>query len=126
MFLGRNLNKEIIVQKLCAVCHTRIDSLDLHFISRDLSIVCVKCHDKFSSEDLNLIIKIFKDFGGYFGQDKEKAVPVKNLIKQFLSEMKGKCNINELNLQLLHKSLLYGISPQEHLRYLRIILDHFF
>ncbi len=126
MQLGQEFNKIKTTQKFCAICNTNIDTMSQFFTDGEFGIICKKCHDKFPEDDIKLMINLFRIHGGYFGQEKSDFISVKSLIKRFFSEIHGKFNIKELNIRILHKSLLYGISPKDHLENLKIIMDEFF
>lgn len=104
---------------VCSICRQQIkDRATFCQIGVNYGITCVQCYRKFSAENLELIANLFMAFGGYFGQFKRSEFSVLRILKAIhedllpIYEEKG---IEELNIRMLHRALLHGISPQEYI-----------
>ena len=67
----------------------------------------------------------FMAYGGYFGCNKDDNFSIQKVIEELIEEIKSKkerVNLNELNIKILHKSLLYGITPQQYVKKLKKFL----
>lgn len=68
---------------------------------------------------------LFIAFGGYFGKFKYPNVSIENVLKELIEEIKIKKNkigFHELNVKMMHKVLLHGISPQDYIKKLETII----
>ncbi len=111
----------------CGICRSEIKKgaqifqEGLHF-----GIVCSQCHDNTSKEDLELMANMFLAYGGYFGKLKDPRFSIGAILKDLLKENKvdKKCaSIDELNIKLLHSALLHGLTPQQFIRGLEILIN---
>jgi len=111
----------------CSICRHEIkDRATLCQTGVNYGIVCVECYQKFSSEDLELMANLFIAFGGYFGQYQRSEFSILRILKAIhmdllpVYEEKG---IEELNIRMLHRALLHGISPEEYIESLELVFE---
>ena len=125
MQIQENTNKKSRADKKCAICNVMIDLSTRYHTTNSFCIVCEQCYSGFSKNDINLMVDIFRIYGGYFGKLKNKLnYSRKEMIDDFFYQVQEKgISIKDLNIQVLHKSLLHGIGPKEHLQTLRCILN---
>jgi len=93
----------------------------LHF-----GIVCSQCHNNISKEDLELMANMFLAYGGYFGKLKDPRFSIGAILKDLLKENKVDktcASIDELNIKLLHRALIHGLTPQQFIRGLEILIN---
>jgi hypothetical protein len=112
----------------CAVCRINIDNKTKTYQSRTtFSVVCHNCNKKFSNEDIELMLNLFLAYGGYFGQFKDNKgdkYSIKTVIEDTLRNFKRRnLNFDELNMRLLHIVLLYGFTPSEYIKNLKLLLE---
>ncbi len=103
----------------CGVCQKDIEEHEI--IYQDVThfrVVCSTCNDLFTKEDLELVINIFLSHEGFFGKLKPTASKhdLKGLIIEY--EKRSKLNVEEMNILLLHKALLYEITPKQFIKQL--------
>ncbi len=110
----------------CAICRNEIaDYKNVYPAGLNFGLVCKDCYKKFSEDDIDLMINMFIAYGGYFGKKQGSVFSLKILLNEFINKIKkekGILNLKELNIKLLHKALLYGITPQEFIDNLDKIL----
>jgi len=107
----------------CALCRKDIeDNTYIYQLGLNYSLVCDSCFQRFSKEDIELMTNFFLAFGGYFGSLKDEHFSIQKVLDELIEEIQAKkerLNLNELNIKILHKSLLYGITPQQYVRKLK-------
>ena len=112
---------------LCSVCRAPIQGdTNIHQSSFSLSVVCDDCYGEFAKDDVEMMLNMFLAYGGYFGKFKESDITVQSLLSRLLGEIKaekGRVEIKELNIRLMHKALLYGISPSDFVGQLSRFVD---
>ncbi len=97
----------------CAICHNDIKEHNhLYQSERNKSIVCPRCWKLFSKEDIELIIDLFFAYGGYFGKNHSSDFSLNEILKDLIQEPENKYDLEVLNIKLLHKALLCGITPE--------------
>jgi hypothetical protein len=110
----------------CGICRAEIrrDAIifqeGLHY-----GIVCSKCHDSTSKEDLELMANMFLAYGGYFGKLKDPDFSIGEILKELLKENDvntKNASLEDLNVRLLHCALLHGLTPQQFIRGLEILI----
>ncbi len=111
----------------CGICHGEIvDRAQIYQAGINLGVVCSECYKHFSAEDLEMMANMFIAYGGYFGKLKNSDFSlVKTLeiiLKNGLREKKI-VNTEQINIRLMHKALLHGISPEEYIQNLNILVD---
>lgn len=90
------------------------------------AVICRDCAEEFSSSDRDLIYNMCVAFGGYFGKLRTSKTNNYKIIKSLLEEYritKKKGNIASLDVRILHKAFLYGISPSQIMQGLCILKD---
>ena len=105
----------------CGVCHEEIRPDEIIF--QDIThfrLVCSTCNSIFTEEELELVINIFLSHGGYFGKKKNKSSSFDLL--DTIVELGSKLNLYEMKISLLHKALLYGVTPKEHIKQLELLV----
>ena len=112
----------------CAICRINIDNKTKTYQSKTtFGVVCYNCIKKFSQEDIELILNLFLVYDGYFGQlkdHKDCKYSIETVIKSTLTKLKKKkLNIDEFNMRLLHVVLLYGFTPNEYIKNLKLFLE---
>ena len=111
----------------CGICHGEIvDRAQIYQAGINLGVVCSECYKHFSAEDLEMMANMFIAYGGYFGMLKDSDFSlVKTLeivLKNGLKEKKI-VNTEQINIRLMHKALLHGISPEEYIQNLSVLVD---
>ncbi len=107
----------------CAICHNDIKQDNhLYQSERNKSIVCPNCWKLFSKEDIELIIDLFFAYGGYFGKNDSSDFSVNEILKNLTQESESDLDLDQLNIKLLHKALLCGITPEDFVKKLNEIL----
>ena len=121
-----NNDVDIRANKMCAVCHSHVKNFSKSYQSKSyLSIVCNKCYSEFSEEDVELMLDLFFIYGGYFGKKKISNFSVTEFVSTFAENYNEGENldIEDLNLKIIHKLLLYGVSPNEYIEGLSEFLE---
>ena len=110
----------------CFICRHEIrERATLYQSGVTYSVLCSDCYRRFSKEDLDLIANLFLAYGGYFGQYKRSEFSVLKILRAIhedLFPIYKEHGIEELNIRMLHKSLLHGISPQEYIENLHLLV----
>ncbi|MFX1320795.1 MAG: hypothetical protein ACFFAQ_04035 [Promethearchaeota archaeon] len=111
----------------CSICrHDIKDRATLCQTGFNYGIVCVKCYRKFSKEDLELMANLFTAFGGYFGRYRRSEFSKLKILKAIHTDLLPiyeENGVEELNIRMLHKALLHGISPEEYIENLELVLE---
>lgn len=111
----------------CGICHGEIvDRAQIYQTGLNLGVVCSKCYKRFSANDLEMIANMFIAYGGYFGmlQDskfslvKTLEVIMKNSLRENII-----ANTEQVNIRLMHKALLHGITPEQYVQNLSLLVD---
>ncbi len=110
----------------CFICRKEIrQRATFYQTGVNYGIVCVECYKKFAREDLDLIANLFIAFGGYFGQYKRSEFSVLKILKAIQKDLLSiyeENGIEKVNIRMLHKALVHGISPKEYIENLKLIL----
>ena len=118
-----------ITQELvkCGICRNQIKrGASIYQEGLTFGVVCENCYKNNSQEDLELMANLFLAYGGYFGKLKEKKFSVYKTIKKLISKIqpgKEPDTLIEMNIKMMHQALLYGVSPQELIQGLKILLE---
>ena len=111
----------------CSICRHEIkDRATLYQTGVNYGIVCVECYRKFTRKDLELMANLFMAFGGYFGQYRGSEFSILRILKAIHTDLLPiyeENGVEELNIRMLHRALLHGISPEEYIKNLEIILE---
>jgi len=110
----------------CGICHASIfDRAQIYQAGINLGVVCCDCYKHFSEEDLEMMANMFIAYGGYFGMLKGSNFSLKTLeyvLKNALKEKKT-FTTEQINIRIIHKALLHGISPEEYIQNLSLLVD---
>ncbi len=111
----------------CGICQVWIvDRAHIYQAGINLGVVCVDCYKHFSTEDLEMMANMFIAYGGYFGMLKDSSFSLlktlENVLKNGLKEKKI-VNTEQINIKLIHKALLHGISPEEYIQDPSVLVD---
>jgi hypothetical protein len=111
----------------CGICHVEIvDRAQIYQAGINLGVVCSECYKHFSAEDMEMMANMFIAYGGYFGMLKDSdfslVKTLENVLKNSLKEKKA-VNTEHINIRLMHKALLHGISPEEYIQNLNVLVD---
>ncbi len=111
----------------CGICHGEIvDRAQIYQAGINLGVVCIECYKRFSAEDLEMMANMFIAYGGYFGMLKDLDFSLvkilENVMKTGLKERKI-VNTEQINIRLMHKALLHGISPENYVQHLSVLVD---
>ena len=111
----------------CGICRNEIKrGASIYQEGLTFGVVCEKCYRSNSQEDLELMANLFLAYGGYFGKLKEKKFSVYKTIKKLISNIqpgKEPDTLIEMNIKMMHQALLYGVTPQELIQGLKILLE---
>ncbi len=111
----------------CGICRNELKKgATIYQEGLSFGVVFSDCYRANSEQDLELIANMFLAYGGYFGMLKRKKFSVYKALKKLISEIQGSKdseNIIELNTKMLHQALLYGVTPQEFIQGLKILLE---
>jgi hypothetical protein len=110
----------------CGICRNEIrQGASIYQEGLSFGVVCEKCYKSNKTEDLELMANLFLAYGGYFGMKSRKNFSLYKEIKKLIAKVQpGKApeTLIDLNIKLLHKALLYGITPREIVLGLKILL----
>lgn len=111
---------------ICGICRAEVrNKASIYHSGVYTRVICEKCFKKFSSNDIELMVNLFTAFGGYFGKHKKPEYILYIILKELKEKSKYRENsfsAAEIKLQLLHKALLYGISPEKFFQGLKTII----
>ena len=111
----------------CGICRNEIKhGASIYQEGLTFGVVCEKCYRNNSQENLELMANLFLAYGGYFGQFKTRKFSVYKTIKKLLSKIqpcKAPDTLIERNITMTHQALLYGVTPQELIQGLKILLE---
>jgi hypothetical protein len=111
----------------CVLC--RIDTkLDVKIkrIGNTFGTVCEECAKAFSDEEIELMHNMFTAFGGYYGKmsnSKELSYSKLEEIAKDYKEQYRDINDVENDVKTLYSAFLYGISPQQLVKGLKLLID---
>ena len=112
----------------CSLCHKEIKGRsEIHQEQAHFILVCSECCILFTNEEIQIALKLFLAYGGYFGKLISPNLSVDETLRDILIEFKSKDkkvrleDVEEFNLALLHRALLYGITIQEYTQALEIL-----
>ena len=122
-----NTKKKKICVK-CSICNKGI--IGKHRFVRlaiNYGVICQDCRERFNDTEIELISNLFNAFGGYFGSQKGESSDsgyqtIKRLSK-FYRPTEKKINLNALDVKIIHQALLYGISPNQIVKSLTLLID---
>jgi cytochrome oxidase Cu insertion factor (SCO1/SenC/PrrC family) len=95
-------------------------------IGNTFGTVCEECAKAFSDEEIELMHNMFTAFGGYYGKmsnSKELSYSKLEEIAKDYKEQYRDINEVENDVKTLHSAFLYGISPQQLVKGLKLLID---
>jgi len=117
---------DIVVK--CGLCHKEIKKGEKIYQSKTYFIfVCSECCILFTDEEVEIALMVFLGYGGYFGKLRSSNTSTKEVFKDVLMELKSKNkkispeDMDDFNITLLHRALLYGITIKEYVQGLEIL-----
>ncbi|MHA2036235.1 MAG: hypothetical protein ACW98X_07365 [Promethearchaeota archaeon] len=124
--IAKSASKSIYVVK-CGICRVEIvDRAQIYQAGINLGVICSACYQSFSTEDIEMMANMFIAYGGYFGMLKDSSFSflktLENLLKKGLKK-KEVITSEQINVRLMHKALLHGISPQQYVQNLTLLFD---
>jgi hypothetical protein len=111
----------------CGICRVEIvDRAQIYQAGINLGVVCSNCYKHFSANDLEMMANMFIAYGGYFGMLKDSdfslVKTLENIMKNALKEKKI-VNSEQINIKLVHRALLHGISPEQYIQNLAFLVE---
>ncbi len=112
----------------CSICKTVIkDRHELYQSSLELGVICKLCRKRFSGDDIEMMVNLFFAFGGYFGQFDKSEFSMNDAIKEFAEQLdSNNSTFHTQNVMMWHKVLTHGVTPEEFLEELSVLVDQQF
>jgi hypothetical protein len=111
----------------CKLCQSDVKKTSqIVKLGPNYAVICRDCAEEFSPSDRELIYNMCLAFGGYFGKLRTSKTNNYKIIKSLSEEYritKKEGNIASLDVRILHKAFLYGISPSQIVQGLHILSD---
>ncbi|MHA1914456.1 MAG: hypothetical protein ACW986_03735 [Promethearchaeota archaeon] len=111
----------------CSICRGTItERASIFQESLHFGIVCPNCHTNNSQEDLELMANLFLAFGGFFGKKKDIEFDVEIVLRNLIDEVHSsgsQVSVENLNVKVLHRALLHGVTPKQYIAKLETILE---
>lgn len=109
----------------CAICRLETkQNTKIVPIGTEYHVICHECSRMFSLQDLELMHNMFTAFGGHFGMMRGYKPSTYHVISQLIDEynLYGKVlKTTEIDVKVLHKALLYGITPRQLVQGVRLL-----
>ncbi|MFX0005449.1 MAG: hypothetical protein ACFFA7_06200 [Promethearchaeota archaeon] len=119
-----HLSRDVIK---CGICRNEIKrGASIYQEGLSFGVVCEECYKNNSQEDLELMANLFLAYGGYFGKLKQNKFSVYKIIKKLMVKFqpgKDLDSLIDINIKMMHQALLYGVTPQELIQGLKILLN---
>ena len=111
----------------CAICRkSESTEVKIKRLGKSFGVVCGDCLEEFSDKDLELMHNMFTAYGGYFGKlgaSKEETYKrLEEIARSYEREGKEAAKV-ESDVKTMHRAFLYGISPVQLIRGLRMLLE---
>jgi hypothetical protein len=111
----------------CGICRVEIvDRAQIYQAGINLGVICSACYRAFSTEDIEMMANMFIAYGGYYGMIRDRTFSVLKALEELIKNSNGKGKLLDtdfLNIKLMHKSLLHGISPEQYINSFKILLE---
>jgi hypothetical protein len=111
----------------CGICRSEIlDRAQIYQAGIHLGVICVHCYKRFSSDDIELMANLFVAYGGYFGMLRSSLFTPIKILRKLITEAQAQnhqVSLEQINVRLLHKALLHGLSPEQYIHSLEKLLD---
>ena len=109
----------------CAICRTETkQDTKIVPIGTEYHVICHECSRMFSLQELELMHNMFTAFGGHFGMMRGTKSSTYQVISQLIKEynLYGKVlKTTEIDVKVLHKALLYGITPRQLIQGVKLL-----
>ena len=111
----------------CVLCRndTKLD-VKIKKIGNSFGVVCEVCAKTFKDEEIELMHNMFTAYGGYYGKmsiSKELSYSkLEEIAKRYKEQYRDINNIKS-DVKTLHSAFLYGISPQQLVKGLKLLVD---
>lgn len=111
----------------CVLCRndTKLN-LKIKKIGNAFGTVCEECAKAFNDEEIELMYNMFTAYGGYYGKmsnSKELSYSKLEEIAKAYKEQYRDINDVESDIKTLHSAFLYGISPQQLVKGIKLLAD---
>ena len=111
----------------CVLCRndTKLN-VKIKKIGNSFEIVCEECTKTFKDEEIELMHNMFTAFGGYYNSMKNSKELSYSKLEEIAKEYKEQCkDINNIenDIKTLHSAFLYGISPQQLVKGIKLLID---
>ncbi|MBY9007790.1 MAG: hypothetical protein KGD63_13695 [Candidatus Lokiarchaeota archaeon] len=110
----------------CGICHSEILNSSKIYNSEILFIpFCYECEKTFDKDDKELLLSILAKYGGYFGMFSYEKYSLIDDLDYILKEniiINDQEDLEKINIRLLHNALLHGISIQEYILKLELMI----
>lgn len=111
----------------CSICHRNANSHNkIKKIGSSFGIVCDKCLRLFSDKEIDLMYNMCTAFGGYFSKMSNSKEVTYSKLKDIAEDYKkrGKhIESVENDVKTLHSAFLYGITSQQLVKGLKLLID---
>jgi hypothetical protein len=111
----------------CVLCRNDTNrDVKIKKIGNSFGTICEDCAKSFNDEEIELMYNMFRAFGGYYGKmSKSKELSYSKLeeIAKDYSERNKDIDEIENDIKTLHIAFLYGISPQQIVKGLKLLVD---
>ena len=111
----------------CRICHKNANpEITIKKMGSSFGVICKKCSKSFTDRDIELMHNMFTAFGGYYNSmsnsKKLSYSKLEEIAKGYKEQNKNINNI-ENDVKTLHSAFLYGISPQQLVKGLKLLVD---
>ena len=111
----------------CVLCRNDTSkNVKIKKIGNSFGTVCEECAKTFKDEEIELMFNMFTAFGGHYNSmrsSKELSYSkLEEIAKEYKEQHKDINNI-ENDIKTLHSAFLYGISPQQLVKGLKLLAD---
>ena len=111
----------------CVLCQndTKLD-VKIKRIGNTFGTVCEECAKAFNDKEIELMHNMFTAYGGYYGEmsnSKELSYSKLEEIAKDYKEQYRDINSIENDIKTLHSAFLYGISPQQLVKGIKLLVD---
>jgi hypothetical protein len=111
----------------CGICHLEIvDRAQIYQAGINLGVICITCYRAFSTEDIEMMANMFIAYGGYYGMIKDRTFSVLKTLENLIENPNAKDKLLDtdlINIKLMHKALLHGISPEHYIKSFKTLLE---
>ena len=111
----------------CSICHRKANSqIKIKKIGSSFGIVCEKCSRLFTDKEIELIHNMCAVFGGYFSKMSNSKEVTYSKLKEIAEDYKSRDkHIEKIknDIKTLHSAFLYGITPQQLIKGLKLLID---